>query len=204
MNSYVYKNSCIGIGLIVVALLYVSACGAEAMEKEPEAQAELHGVKELVLGYVHFYEVDNEQVRLDVQVQQLKPGWHGFHIHEKRDCQINSDSDPSDNDPFLNAGGHLGSGEHVHHSNHQGDLPPLLVNEDGSAQMSVILDKFHIHELLSDSGAAVIIHDQPDNFAHIPDRYQSVDSDQPGPDQKTLATGDSGERIACGEIVGTE
>ena len=45
--------------------------------------------------------------------------------------------------------------------------------------------------VLDDDGAAVMVHADPDNHAHIPSRYG-------GPDEDTLATGDAGDRIACG------
>jgi Cu-Zn family superoxide dismutase len=45
-----------------------------------------------------------------------------------------------------------------------------------------------------------MLHDDRDNFAHIPDRYRSERADRPGPDADTLKTGDAGGRYACGVI----
>jgi len=42
-----------------------------------------------------------------------------------------------------------------------------------------------------------MIHADRDNAGNIPDRY-ATDSGEPGPDEDTLATGDSGDRVACG------
>ena len=47
-------------------------------------------------------------------------------------------------------------------------------------------------------GKSLVIHAGADNFGNIPDRY-SADG-KPGPDEKTLATGDAGGRAACGVI----
>jgi Cu-Zn family superoxide dismutase len=40
-----------------------------------------------------------------------------------------------------------------------------------------------------------MVHAGADNFANIPERYAPG-----GPDEDTLETGDSGGRVACGEI----
>jgi Cu/Zn superoxide dismutase len=44
----------------------------------------------------------------------------------------------------------------------------------------------------------VVVHAAPDNFAHIPARYQA--GLVGGPDATTRATGDSGKRVACGVV----
>ena len=49
------------------------------------------------------------------------------------------------------------------------------------------------------NGLTLIIHEDPDNFGNIPPRYTL--NGAPGPDQETLATGDSGKRVACGVIA---
>ncbi len=64
---------------------------------------------------------------------------------------------------------------HTHFIN--GDLPPLIEN-NGYAYMSVLLNKFSINEII---GKTVIIHDMPDDFT-------------------TQPSGNSGTKIACGVI----
>ncbi|MDD9205268.1 superoxide dismutase family protein, partial [Georgenia sp. 10Sc9-8] len=49
-----------------------------------------------------------------------------------------------------------------------------------------------VDELESEGGAALIVHSDRDNLAHIPERYASD-----GPDEDTLGTGDAGDRLAC-------
>ena len=51
-------------------------------------------------------------------------------------------------------------------------------------------------QIFDADGAAIIIHAGADNFANIPARYSA--GGVPGPDAATLATGDSGSRVACG------
>ena len=122
-------------------------------------------------------------VQLVARVRNLPPGFHGFHIHTTGRC---------DAPTFTSAGGHLDpSGEA--HGDHAGDLPSLLVNEDGTAFLATATDRFTIGDLRDADGSAVMVHSGRDDFANIPARYG-------GPDQETLDTGDSGSRIACGVV----
>ena len=84
------------------------------------------------------------------------------------------------------------------HSGHAGDLPALLVNEDNTAQMSVVTNRVDVSELVGQDGAAVIIHSDADNYANVPDCYLEGQE----PDDGTLSTGDAGDRLACGVIEG--
>lgn len=98
-------------------------------------------------------------------------GIFGFHIHSGGSCGAGGDN------PFSEAGGHYDN-EGCPHPYHAGDLPPLFGNR-GYAYMSVFTDRFTVREII---GKTVIIHDKPDDFTSQP-------------------SGNSGNRIACGEIV---
>lgn len=124
------------------------------------------------------------------------PGYRGFHVHENAMCEP---EDPEG--AFMSAGDHYNP-DGVDHSDHPGDFPPLLVNEDGTATSTTETDRFALEDLAE--GAAVIVHADPDNSGHIPDRYTSDESGEPGPDEETLSTGDAGDRQACGVIGGGE
>lgn len=131
-------------------------------------------------------------MRVEAQVQ-LAPqlaGFHGFHIHAVGQC------DPASN--FISAGGHL-SQPGQHHRDHAGDMPSLLVNADGRAEISFNTDRVTLSALFDSDGSAVVIHAGPDNFANIPARY-AQQSGLTGPDGTTLATGDAGARVACGVL----
>ncbi|CAJ1580330.1 superoxide dismutase[Cu-Zn] [[Mycobacterium] wendilense] len=129
----------------------------------------------------------------------LTPGFHGMHLHAVGQCEPDSVS-PTGGPPgnFNSAGGHF----HLPDSGHpaSGDLVPLQVRADGSARVQTTTDAFTAQDLLDADGTALIIHEGPDNFAHIPPRY-TIDG-TPGPDQETLDTGDAGARFACGVIEG--
>ena len=46
-----------------------------------------------------------------------------------------------------------------------------------------------------------MIHSNPDNYANIPERYQSSAGGPPGPDAMTLARGDAGMHLASGVVA---
>lgn len=132
---------------------------------------------------------------------KLTPGSHGLHIHDVGKCEVNSVG-PAGGAPgdFLSAGGHFQGGGQGGHPNHAGDLAPLQVRGDGTALLVTTTNAFNKADLTSGDGTAFIIHANPDNFANIPpDRYQQSNG-APPPDETTLATGDSGKRVACGVI----
>jgi Cu-Zn family superoxide dismutase len=132
----------------------------------------------------------------------LSPGMHGIHIHAVGKCEVNSVG-PSGGAPgdFLSAGGHLQAGGSAAHPGHGGDLSSLQVRGDGTAMLVTTSNAFDRADLLDGGGTAFIIHESADNFANIPaDRYQQIDGGATGPDAVTLATGDSGKRVACGVI----
>jgi superoxide dismutase, Cu-Zn family len=64
------------------------------------------------------------KVEVSAEVWQATPGFHGFHVHTVGLCEP----------PFTTAGGHYNPGD-VEHGDHAGDLPSLLVNEDGTGEL---------------------------------------------------------------------
>lgn len=98
-------------------------------------------------------------------------GPFGFHIHEKGHCEI---GDPSK--PFEACGGHWNPTNQPH-GNHAGDFPVLVAN-NGRAKMCFIMSRFTVDKIL---GRSVMIHENPDDYRSQP-------------------AGNSGKRIACGEI----
>jgi len=93
-----------------------------------------------------------------------------FHIHQGGKCSGNVD------DPFAETDGHFDSNKSPH-PYHSGDLPPLFAN-NGYAYMSVVSGRFTVSEII---GKTIIIHGGIDDFSSQP-------------------SGNSGEKIACGEI----
>lgn len=143
--------------------------------KKPVAMAKISGSREYgtINGKVDFYDTYGGTIVI-VQIQgipkELGNGFFGFHIHEGGSCTGNMDN------PFADAGQHYNP-ENKPHPEHAGDLPPLL-GSNGNAWMMVYTDRFYPEDVI---GKAVIIHSKPDDF-------------------RTQPSGDSGEKIACGEI----
>lgn len=126
-------------------------------------------------------------VRVDAVLEGLAPGMHAMHLHEVGECEGS----------FRSAEGHH-VGEGGDHADHDGDLPPMLVLDDGTADYRTVTDRVDLAELTEGDGSALIIHEGADNQGNIPDRYTADDA--PGPDAETLDTGDAGGRVACGVV----
>lgn len=131
----------------------------------------------------------------------LSPGFHGVHIHKVGKCEPNSVG-PAGGAPgdFLSAGDHFQvSGHTVEPAS--GALTSLQVRTDGVGTLVTTTDAFTLDDLLTGEKTAIIIHAGADNFGNIPpDRYNQANGGAPGPDQKTMGTGDAGKRVACGVI----
>lgn len=97
-------------------------------------------------------------------------GFFGFHIHEGDSCLNNT------NVPFEKTKGHYNPDD-VNHPYHLGDLPPLFATK-GKTWGIIYIDKFKPHQIVN---RTIVIHDHPDDFHSQP-------------------AGNSGHKIACGEI----
>ncbi len=191
------------VHLALAATLGVGTAGlavtgaADRMQEQPAVEAVIKSAEGENVGLLRVEPLNSTTSRVTVNVSNIPAGYHGIHIHTKGVCDARS-TDPSTGSPFFSAGGHfnLGSGSHPQHA---GDLPALLVSEDGKGVASAVTDRFRVKQLFDSDGSAVVIHAGPDNQAHIPDRYRQADG-KAGPDADTLKTGDSGGRIACGVL----
>jgi Cu-Zn family superoxide dismutase len=173
-----------GVIALAALTLVVTTAVAQDDASPGAAVADLVGPSGAALGTVRLSERDGRIV-VAARVEGLEPGFHGFHVHAVGSC-VGPD--------FASAGGHLNPAA-VSHPEHTGDMPVLLVNADGTATASFGTDRFRIADLFGRDGSAIIVHAGPDNYANIPtDRYD------PDPDATTLATGDSGGRVACGVV----
>lgn len=154
----------------------------EKLKEMPEACANLAGSEKYpdIRGKVEFYGVYGgtvvvaEVFGLPKEDGEKNPGFFGFHIHEGSMCTGSSE------DPFADTKGHYNP-QKLSHPRHAGDLPPLLADQ-GGAWMSVYTSRFFPEDVI---GRTVVIHDMPDDFHSQP-------------------SGDSGEKIACGQIVISE
>jgi Cu-Zn family superoxide dismutase len=172
---------------VLTAPLYASGDSRSSSRKHVKVQLVDAGGAEA--GLVKLT-TQGQSVIVRAEAEGLTPGFHGFHVHSVGECVA----------PFTSAGGHYNPAA-VGHGSHAGDLPSLLVLDDGTAQLQFATDRFTIAELFDADGTAIIVHALPDNFANIPTRYQSTTEGTFGPDSATLATGDAGGRVACGVVA---
>lgn len=128
-------------------------------------------------GMIHFTEEDGK-MKIETFVDGLKPGPHGFHIHETGDCSAKD---------FSSAGGHFNPTSAQHgsaqgHKRHAGDLGNLVANNKLKAYTTIEVEGITLQSGDNNIiGKAIIIHKDKD-------------------DLKSQPTGNSGGRIACGVI----
>lgn len=111
------------------------------------------------------------------KLHSLTPGAHGFHIHQNASCDKNGMAAGGHFDP-KNTGKHLGPYDD---KGHDGDLPVLYVNADGSATAPVLAPR--LHSISEISQHALMIHNAGDNYSDVPEKL-----------------GGGGARMVCGVI----
>ncbi|MGA9756560.1 MAG: superoxide dismutase family protein [Desulfobaccales bacterium] len=124
-----------------------------------------------------------EGVKIVMQVENLPPGEHAFHIHAKGVCATPG---------FEAAGGHFNPFGKQHGLKnpagpHAGDLPNITVGADGKAKVEVVANLVTLKDgeknsLLQPGGTSLVIHAGADDYVSDP-------------------AGNAGPRIACGVIT---
>jgi superoxide dismutase, Cu-Zn family len=117
-------------------------------------------------------------VQVALALENVPPGEHGAHVHEKGDCSAPDAS---------SAGGHFNPEAHPHSlpeatPRHLGDLGNVNIGADGKGTLDIVATGANLKEGDSSSflGKAIIIHEKKD------------DGGQP--------VGNAGGRIGCAEI----
>ena len=176
-----WKRMLAGCGLVLT--LGVGAVAAQDVAEVPSteqadmmpapttgATANLQDASGNSVGQVTFSEDVSGKVVIVANITGMNAsGFMGFHVHETGQC------DPSGDEPFMSAGGHLNPAG-ASHPDHAGDLPSLLVNSDGTAQIMVVTDRFTLADLYDADGSAILLHSGADNYANIPERYGQQDA----------------------------
>lgn len=183
-------------GSLGIGVAAASRGGGDERHARGAAVAKLHDASGNAVGTVRFSARPGGVLRVKVDVSGLTPGFHGIHVHAAAQCVA----------PFTTAGGHHNPGAQGH-SAHAGDLPPLFALQDGTATARFDTDAVTLAGLLdaAGDGSSLIVHAGRDNLANIPAQYHShvpdASSTTFGPNATTLATGDSGARVACGVVA---
>lgn len=163
----------------IVSSLVLSNAIASAEAGNKIAIAKLMNAKQELVGIATFLQT-SEGVSVTVQVQGLAPGEHAIHIHEVGKCEPPS---------FMSAGEHFNpkpvsttgtNPRHQHsdkHGSHEhgsaaGDLPNIVVEEDGTGVLVATLPKVSLgsgaDSLLKQGGTAMLIHAGADGKSTIP------------------------------------
>lgn len=146
----------------------------------PAAVAQLRDANGRTVGNAVLVQ-DNGSVRVLVDVAGLPPGQKGVHIHAVGRCEAPS---------FESSGEHFNPTNAQHGSAnprgpHAGDLPNISIDAKGRGHLEATLARVSLEtgarSLFDADGSALVIHADPD-------------------DLRTDPAGNSGPRIACGEI----
>jgi Cu-Zn family superoxide dismutase len=131
-----------------------------------------------VTGTITFKQTD-DGVEATANIENLTPGPHAWHVHEKGDC-----SAPD----AKSAGGHFNPDNHKHGApdaaeHHAGDFGNLTAGKDGKATATITIKGVTLDPSGTTSlvGKGFIVHEKKDDF-------------------KTQPTGNAGGRVACGVI----
>lgn len=113
-------------------------------------------------------------VRLRGRVRNLKPGQHGFHIHQYGDLRSHDGK---------SAGGHFAPKGHKHGGpkdaeHHAGDLGNITANSSGVANVDILAKELKLHFVI---GRSIVVHGGAD-------------------DLKSQPSGNAGPRVALGVI----
>jgi superoxide dismutase, Cu-Zn family len=161
--------------ILFVTMFCAVACFAQAQEMT-KAAAQLESKSgSQVTGMVTFTRVGDE-IQVVADIQNLKPGKHGFHIHEKGDCSAaDAASAGAHFNPTMK---HHGGPANLEH--HTGDLGNIEADASGKAHLDW-KGKLSFSGKESIIGRSVVVHEKED-------------------DLKTDPSGNSGARVACGTI----
>lgn len=169
--------------IITAAVLFSIASFAQMqhesmqMNSPTKAIAVLNSTKGSPVKGMVMFEAVKGGTKVTAHISGLKPGKHGFHVHEYGDCSA---------DDATSAGGHFNPGMMPHsmpssEKRHVGDLGNIEADKDGNAHVEYVDAMISFSGPNSILGRGVIVHEKED-------------------DLKTQPTGNAGGRLACGVV----
>src|SRR5690625_714789 len=165
--------------LIIFSICFLYACQLTAQPKTAKT-VEMYNREADMIGTAKLSE-DSKGVKMKLKLEGLRPGFHGIHIHEVAKCE---------HPDFISAGNHLNPDKKKHGLLHQdgahlGDLPNIEADDKGKVDTELTVSEATLlqgkNSLTEKGGTSIIITSEPD-------------------DGMTQISGNSGNRIICGEI----
>jgi Cu-Zn family superoxide dismutase len=162
-------------GVLTLALMGTSAAWAAET-----AHADLKNAEGQSVGMATLEQTPHG-VLIHLDITNLPPGSHAFHIHETGKCEP----------PFKSAGGHFNPTGKQHgienpKGMHAGDEPNITVPEGGKLKVDVFATGVTLgkgkNSLFHEGGTSLVVHAGPDDYKSDP-------------------AGNAGDRIACGVIM---
>jgi superoxide dismutase, Cu-Zn family len=167
---------------IVVALVGAFALASLPLLAQKDAvKVELKDLQGASIGTATLSPAKGGGVSIALNVKNLAPGIHAFHVHQAAKCEP----------PFATAGPHFNPEAKKHglenpDGAHAGDMNNFTVGANGTAKVVVTNTRVTLGEgansLFANGGTSLVIHAKAD-------------------DMKTDPAGNAGDRIACGVIV---
>lgn len=140
---------------------------------EPKSGSKAHGTA--------WFKKIKDGLQIIVAINNVEPGLHGIHIHEKGDC---SAADASSAGEHFNPA-HLSHGSPNPLMFHAGDLGNINIDTNGHGTLNLVIPTTNFHPDFLDwsgiIGKSLVLHSKADDLVSQP-------------------SGDSGSRIACGVI----
>lgn len=115
------------------------------------------------------------------RITGLKPGEHGFHIHQFGDMSRGCESMGPHYNPEGVDHGDLEQG-------HVGDLGNISADNSGAARIAIVAERIALTGEHSVVGRGIVVHSDRDDLGQ-------------GGDAESLKTGNAGDRLACGVIL---
>jgi Cu-Zn family superoxide dismutase len=180
------QNIAIPLIMFLAAWMTMTACkqytvndntGDKSQNIPEEAVCVLHPTSgNSVHGIVKFKR-EGSRIRVNVHMEGLSEGNHGFHVHQYGDCSA---------EDGTSAGGHFNPYNNSHGSpsdseRHVGDLGNIIADSEGTVNMEFLDTVISFEGPSSIIGRAIIVHAGEDDLVSQP-------------------TGDAGARVACGVI----
>lgn len=163
--------------LLIIMILFLASCQNSG---ESSRSVDMYNASGDMIGTATLSE-QSDGLQVKLSLEGLAPGFHGIHVHEYPKCEAPD---------FESAGNHFNPEGNEHglmhpEGPHLGDLPNIEADSGGLVEAELMLASATLLDgkmsILSGEGTSLVIHEGQDDGVS-----------QPG--------GDSGPRVACGEI----